>query len=214
VVEVRPGLVLTARSLSGSAAAGHTHTTQGEALPCDLCVWAGGFKALPLARQAGLAVNARGQTLVDPYLRSISHPEILAAGDAAWPVNPAGAPVRMGLFTALVTGAHAANCLARMVSGRTPRPLGFSTYGQAIALGLRDAAGFNSYPNDRPVGPLFTGMTGLRLRNFFVWLLRAFLTLEGPLPGIFFWLGGGRGRATSKACLSAGEPASPRNDVR
>jgi NADH dehydrogenase FAD-containing subunit len=137
-------------------------------IPFDLCVWAGGLRAHPLAQQARLAVNARGQVLVDPVLRSLSHPKLWVVGDAAQPGQPTGAPPRMSLFFALVTGAHAADSISRVLRGLPPRTLGFSTYGQGIALGRRDAVGYATFPNDRRSGPLVAGRLGLGVRNFFV----------------------------------------------
>lgn len=163
-------------------------------LPFDVVIWAGGFRALPLARQAGLPINERDQILVDPYFRSLAWPTIYVAGDAAQPVQGTGAPLRMALFPALVTGAHVADNLTRLIRGRAQRPLGFSYYGQGIALGRRDAVGFATYPDDQPVGPLVTGRLGLIVRNFFVWLLLFMLQIERRLPGFFFWLGGKRGQ--------------------
>src|SRR5207247_315104 len=58
---------------------------QGNEIACDLCVWTGGFVAPALACEAGLTVNEHNQVIVDPFLRSISHPEIYAIGDAAHP---------------------------------------------------------------------------------------------------------------------------------
>ena len=162
-------------------------------LTFDVCVWAGGFRAPILAQEAGLEVNERQQILVDPYLRSLSHPTIYAIGDAAHPAEQPGAPVRMALFPALVMGAHAADNLARLLQGETQKPLGFSYYGQGIALGRRDAVGFAAYPDDKPVGPLVTGRLGLAVRNFFVWLILRLLTVERWRPGFFFWLGADRG---------------------
>lgn len=160
----------------------------------DAVIWAGGFRALPLARQAGLQVNERDQILVDPYFRSLSWSNIYVAGDAAQPTQPTGAPLRMALFPALVTGAHVADNLSRVIRGRAQRPLGFSYYGQGIALGRHDAVGFATFPDDDPIGPLVTGRPGLVVRNFFVWLLLFMLQVERRLPGFFFWLGGKRGR--------------------
>ena len=37
----------------------------GERIPFDVCIWAGGFRTLPLAREAGLPVNAKDQILLD-----------------------------------------------------------------------------------------------------------------------------------------------------
>ena len=105
-------------------------STSGEVFPFDICLWAGGFRGQPLARQAGLPVNERDQVLVDPYLRALAHPNIYALGDAAFPTHHTGAPIRMSLFAALATGAHAADNLVHRLKGKAERPLGFSTYGR------------------------------------------------------------------------------------
>jgi hypothetical protein len=42
-------------------------TADGATLPFDVCLWTGGFSLARLAREAGLAVNERGQILIDPY---------------------------------------------------------------------------------------------------------------------------------------------------
>ena len=166
----------------------------GRTIAFDVAIWAGGFRVLPLAREAGLQVNRRDQVLVDPYFRSLTRPNIYVAGDAAQPIRQPGAPLRMALFPALVTGAHVADNLKWIVRGQEQRPLGFSYYGQGIALGRHDAVGFVTFPDDDPVGPLVTGRLGLVVRNFFVWLLLFMLVVERRLPGFFFWLGGRRGR--------------------
>lgn len=179
VIEVRQNAVVTA---------------EGEVIPCDLCIWNGGFKALPIAQAAGIAVNGIGQILVDPFMRSVSHPEIRAVGDAARPVQPHGAPYRMSLFTAVVMGAHAADTLVAQLTGKTMRPLGFSTWGQAVAVGPRDAVGFATFPSDRVIGPIYRGWFAVKMRLFFVWMLGYFLTLERRWPGLFFWMGMRRAR--------------------
>jgi NADH dehydrogenase len=178
----------------------------GERISFDCCVWAGGFRASSLPRVAGVQVNQRQQILTSPYLHSLSHPTIYAVGDAVAPVHNTGAPVRMSLVTALVTGAHVADNISRLIKGQSQKPLGFSTYGQGIALGRNDAVGFNTFPNDRPVGPLVTGRAGLKLRNFFVWLLLFVLTLERYWPGFFFWLGRNRGQDAAAAWLPLPDP--------
>lgn len=53
----------------------------GEAF--DLVIWTAGAAALPWLRESGLAVCERGFVLVDATLRSVSHPEVFAAGDCA-----------------------------------------------------------------------------------------------------------------------------------
>ena len=44
---------------------GRALVADGSAVPFDLCVWAGGFEAPALAREAGLAVDRSGRILVD-----------------------------------------------------------------------------------------------------------------------------------------------------
>jgi len=45
--------------------------------------WTAGAAALPMLRESGLMTDARGYVLVDPGLRSVSHPDVFAAGDTA-----------------------------------------------------------------------------------------------------------------------------------
>jgi NADH dehydrogenase FAD-containing subunit len=144
---------------------------QGSELACDLCIWTGGFVVPPLAREAGLAVNEHNQVIVDPFLRSISHPEIYAIGDAASPRKDPGARVRMSAVTATIMGAHGADCLSATLRGKAPKPLSFAYLGQGIALGRHNAIGFNNYPDDKPIPPYFTGRLGYLIREGFVRLL-------------------------------------------
>jgi len=161
-------------------------------IPADVIIWAGGFVASPLAREAGLRVNAQNQVLVDPYLRSLSHPNIYAVGDAASPVEEPGVPTRMSLFTALVSGAQAAENIAAEMKGQSPQPLSFVWYGQGIALGPHDAVGFGTYPADVAWPLILRRMLAHKIRDFFVWYLGAALELERRLPGSFYWNGKNR----------------------
>jgi selenide, water dikinase len=49
----------------------------------DAVFWTAGAAALPMLRESGLATDARGFAAVDASLRSISHPDVFAAGDTA-----------------------------------------------------------------------------------------------------------------------------------
>jgi NADH dehydrogenase len=158
-------------------------------IPAHIVVWAGGFVASPLAREAGIRVNAQNQILIDPYLRSVSHANIYAVGDAAGPVEEPGVPMRMSLFAALVSGAQAAENIAADIKGKAPRPLSFVWYGQGIALGPKDAVGFATYPADAAWPLILRRMLAVKVRNFFVWYLGAMLVMERRLPGAFFWTG-------------------------
>jgi NADH dehydrogenase FAD-containing subunit len=162
---------------------------QGSEIPYDLCLWMGGFVAPPLAREAGLDVNESNQIVVDPFLRSISHPEIYAIGDAAHPREVPGAPVRMSAVTATIMGAHGADSLSAVLHGKAPKPFSFAYLGQGIALGGHNAIGFNNYPDDKPVPPYFTGWLGYQAREIFVRYLAAAPRFERHWPGLFVWPG-------------------------
>jgi NADH:quinone reductase (non-electrogenic) len=162
-------------------------TSNGESIPFDLCLWAGGFIAPSLAKESGLAVNERGQLLIDLDMRSISNPFIYAAGDCAQPVKSSGLQIRMAAYTATITGAHAADCLYNTISGIQPKPLSFAYLGQGIALGRHDAVAFNNFPDDKSKWPMLTGEGAVYGREFFVNLLGDFPDIERRFPGLHFW---------------------------
>ena len=165
----------------------------GRELACDLCIWTAGFVVPPLAREAGLAVNERDQILVDPFLRSVSHQEIYAIGDAASPVeDPGVSHVRMSAFTASIMGAHGADCLSAILAGKTPKPLSFAYLAQAIALGRHNAIFFPLSPDDRPRPPYLTGWVGALTREAAIRFVVAATLAQRRFPGLFVWLGKGR----------------------
>lgn len=173
-------------------------TAAGATITYDLCLWTGGFTVPTLAREAGLAVNERGQVLIDPFMRSISHPDIFAVGDAAYPVEDPGVRVRMAALTAVIMGAHGADSLAVVLKGKPPQPFSFAYLGQAVALGPHNAIAINNYPDDKPKRPYLTGRVGYEGREFFVRLLADLPNIEKRLPGATVWLGKGRYAAAKR----------------
>jgi NADH dehydrogenase len=182
-------------------------TSAGDVVPCDVCVWSGGLRSPAIARQAGLSTDPQGRIWVDPGLRSISHPHIIAVGDAAHPMAPTGAGYRMSAYAALVSGAYAADAILDARAGRTSPPFSFSAYGQGVAIG-RVGVGFATFPDDREAFFLITGRNGIRVRNFFVRLLVMLIKMERNYPGLSFTLG--RGRVSwqrAKAAMQAAQAA-------
>jgi NADH:ubiquinone reductase (H+-translocating) len=119
-------------------------------------VWTTGFRVPDLAREAGLAVGDNGRMLVDATMRSVSHPEVYAIGDAAAARNPDGRELRMGCGPGGLAAACAVRAIEDRLAGRTPRRLRVEVDGQCISLGRKD--GLVQYTNhDRPYGPLLTG---------------------------------------------------------
>jgi NADH dehydrogenase FAD-containing subunit len=162
-------------------------TSQGQRLSYDLCIWAAGMRSPPIARDAGLEVDEHGRVLVDPHLRSVSHPFILAAGDCAHPIAPTGAPYRLSALTAAVSGVYAGEEAAAPADRQLP-PFSFSTFAQAVAVG-RYAAVFPLDQNDKPILFVLRGRIATHIRRVLIWLVLHFITLERYFPGLQSWPG-------------------------
>ncbi len=166
---------------------GEIVTADGDTIPFDLCLWAGPFGVPALAREAGLAVNARGQALVDPFLRSVSHPSIFVAGDAAAFVEAPGAPIRMACATALPMGAHAADNVTALLCGRPLRPFRFGYVIQCISLGRRNGlvqfVHHDDTPKERIVRGRLAAFVKEQICRLTVWSLR----MERRWPGVYTW---------------------------
>ena len=106
---------------------------RADGLEFDLAVYCGGFRACPLASEAGLPVNERGQLLVDETLRCPRYPEIWGIGDAASP------PVsqRMACATALPMAQLAAANLLAELEDRPLKPFRHRFLGRCFSLGRR-----------------------------------------------------------------------------
>ncbi len=163
------------------------------------------MRAPPIAREAGLTVDARDRVVVDTELRSVSHPCILAVGDSAHPRGSTGAPFRPSALTAAVSGVYAAEQVAAKVAGKTISPFTFSTFAQAIAVG-RFAALFPLDANDHPILFVPGGRTARRLRDILVRLVLHFITLERLLPGVKAWPGRKRGASDPVAAACSHSP--------
>jgi NADH dehydrogenase FAD-containing subunit len=154
--------------------AGEVELEGGETLS-GFCVWAGGFDGSPLARGSGLSVNERGQILVDECLRSLSHPNVYAVGDAAEPRFDAGAPIRMGCKYAMPMAVHAAENLARAAAGRAEQPFRFGDTGFCISLGRDDGLIQFNQSDGTPAG-IVTGRLAAWIKEqvcrFTVWSIQ------------------------------------------
>ncbi|MBM3491150.1 MAG: selenide, water dikinase SelD [Alphaproteobacteria bacterium] len=61
----------------------HLTLTDGTSLPCDLAILATGAAAPAWLASSGLALDGQGFLRIDNSLRSVSHPQVFAAGDCA-----------------------------------------------------------------------------------------------------------------------------------
>lgn len=110
----------------------------GDHIDAGAVVWTTGFAVPTLAREAGLDVDDRGRILVDPTLRSVSHPDVYGVGDAAAARNEDGHEVRMGCGPGGIAGVIGALALVDRLADRVPRPYRYHDVAWHVSLGRRD----------------------------------------------------------------------------
>jgi NADH dehydrogenase FAD-containing subunit len=138
----------------------------------DTLLWCAGFAVPDLARRSGLAVDEAGRVRTNEALQALSHPEILAAGDASAVAGMDGEPYRASCAMAMPMGIQAAENVARLVKGRAPKPHNAAYLFRCISLGRKD--GIIQYVDkfDRANGKIKTGKAGARHKEFickFTW---------------------------------------------
>ncbi|GII75243.1 oxidoreductase [Sphaerisporangium rufum] len=117
--------------------AGRVVTAGGAVIPAEVTVWATGFAVHPIAAATTLEVTDTGRIVVDGTMRSVSHPDVYAAGDAAWAMGAGGRPLRMSCASGIPIAWQAADAIAaRLTGGKLPNaPLRY--YIRCISLGRR-----------------------------------------------------------------------------
>ncbi|MGC9500394.1 NAD(P)/FAD-dependent oxidoreductase [Streptomyces sp. WG7] len=136
----------------------------GETIAADAVLWTCGTRVSPLAAAAGLAVDERGRVVTDAALRSVSHPEVYAIGDAA--AIRQGYGVMHGTCQGgMPTGVHAALSIDRVLRGKQPKPFRFGYYHTPVSLGRGDAVVQFTRPDDSPRRICLTGRTAVRYKE-------------------------------------------------
>ncbi|MFE9426936.1 NAD(P)/FAD-dependent oxidoreductase [Kitasatospora sp. NPDC006697] len=140
-----------------AVAADRVGTADGSGLPSAATVWSTGFAVHPIAAASGLEVAEDGRIAVDPTMRSVSHPEVYAIGDAALAIGPGGRPLRMSCASGVPTAWQAADAIAaRLTGGKLPRtPIRY--FNQCVSLGRKDGVIQYVTADDRALGAALTG---------------------------------------------------------
>ncbi|MFE5679365.1 NAD(P)/FAD-dependent oxidoreductase [Streptomyces erythrochromogenes] len=111
----------------------------GAAVPADVTVWAAGFAVHPIAAAGGLVVSGTGRIVVDRTMRSVSHPDVYAAGDCAHAIGDNGRPLPMSCASAGFTAMQATAAIVARLTGAEVPTIGLKYHGNHISLGRRDA---------------------------------------------------------------------------
>jgi NADH:ubiquinone reductase (H+-translocating) len=132
-------------------------TADGQAIAAAVTVWTTGFAVHPIAKATALEVTGGGQIVVDGTMRSVSHPEVYAVGDAAYAIGAGNKPLRMSCASGTPMAWQAADSIAaRLTGGRLPNaPLRY--FNQCISLGRKEGMIQYVTADDRAVRAVLTG---------------------------------------------------------
>ena len=142
-VQIRAGADIVKVMADGVALA------DGEVVPAQAVLWTTGVRVSPLAEAAGLQVDDRGRIVTDDTLRSVSHPNVYAVGDAA-AIRQNYGVMHGTCQSGIPTSLHAAASIARELKGKQPKPFRFGYVHQPVSLGRHDAVIQFTHADDSP----------------------------------------------------------------
>jgi len=137
----------------------------GNAIPADVVLWTSGVEVTPLASDAGITTDEHGRIITDGSLRSVSHPEVFAVGDAA-AVRQRWGTIHGTCQSGIPTGAFAAQEIARQLAGRAPRRFRFGYIHQPVSIGRRDAVIQFTFADDTPRRAYLRGRPAILYKQF------------------------------------------------
>ena len=185
------GITVLERTDVTAVEADRLATADGQFVPAAVTVWTTGFATHPIARATTLEVTGTGRIVVDGTMRSLSHPDVYAIGDAAMAMGPGDKPLRMSCASGIPMAWQAADSLAaRLTGGKLPKTTP-RYFNQCVSLGRKEGLIQYVTADDRAVRAALTG----RLAAVYKELIC-------------------KGAAWSVANPTLGTPARPRRVVR
>ncbi|MEU2066834.1 NAD(P)/FAD-dependent oxidoreductase [Streptomyces anulatus] len=156
--KVFTGLRITAHEHTTVTAvhADRVTTTEGD-IPAAVTIWTTGFAVHPIARATALETGDTGQIVVDATMRSTSHPDVYAIGDAALVAGPGGKPLRMSCASGIPTAWQAADAIAARLTGTKLPTTAPRYFNQCVSLGRKEGLIQYVTADDRAVSAALTG---------------------------------------------------------
>ncbi|TXS49866.1 NAD(P)/FAD-dependent oxidoreductase [Streptomyces sp. t39] len=153
------GITVHEHTAIGAVEADGVRTADGRTVPADVTVWTAGFAVHPIARATTLELTDSGRIVVDDTMRSVSHPDVYAVGDAAMAVGPHDKPLRMSCASGVPMAWQAADAIAARLAGvKVPRvPIRY--FQQCVSLGRKEGLIQFVTADDRAVDRALTGRT-------------------------------------------------------
>ncbi|MGW3928914.1 NAD(P)/FAD-dependent oxidoreductase [Streptomyces microflavus] len=134
-------------------------TTADSTIPAAVTVWTTGFAVHPIAQATALKTDTTGRIEVDGTMRSLSHPDVYAIGDAALVMGPGDKPLRMSCASGIPTAWQAADSIASRLTGTKPTTVPLRYFNQCISLGRGDGLIQYVTADDRARPAALTGRT-------------------------------------------------------
>ncbi|MEU1051431.1 FAD-dependent oxidoreductase [Streptomyces sp. NPDC005876] len=153
----RLGITVHEHTRVTAVGADHVTTADGTVLPAEVTVWTAGFAVHPIARTTTLKCADSGQIMVDETMRSLSHPDVYAIGDAALVMGPGDKPLRMSCASGVPTAWQAADALAARLTGHKVPRVPIRYFNQCVSLGRRDGLIQYVTADDRAKDAALTG---------------------------------------------------------
>ncbi|MGC0397948.1 NADH dehydrogenase [Streptomyces sp. SAI-126] len=140
-------------------------TADGRTIPAAVTVWTTGFAVHPLAAGTSLELADDGRIVVDATMRSLSHPDVYAVGDAGHALGKGDKPLRMSCASGTPMAWQAADSIAaRLAGGKLPDvPLRY--FNQCISLGRKEGLIQFVTADDRAVDRALTGRLAARYKE-------------------------------------------------
>jgi NADH dehydrogenase FAD-containing subunit len=107
-------------------------------IPAAVTIWTAGFAVHPLAAATTLEVTGTGQIVLDRTMRSVSHPDVYAVGDAGFAMGKNGKPLRMSCASGIPMAQAAADAIVARLTGGTVPEASIGYFNQCISLGRTD----------------------------------------------------------------------------
>ncbi|HEY9339212.1 MAG TPA: FAD-dependent oxidoreductase [Kribbella sp.] len=162
--------------------ADHVTTGAGTSIPAAVTVWTAGFAVHPIVRETTLEVSDTGRIVVDETMRSVSHPDVYAIGDAAYAMGSKNKPLRMSCASGQPMAWQAADSIAaRLTGGKLPHaPLAY--FNQCISLGRKNGLIQYVTSDDRAINATLSGRVAAVYKEFIC--KGAAWGVENPMTGM------------------------------
>ncbi|TDE88975.1 oxidoreductase [Occultella glacieicola] len=140
-------------------------TADGTPIAADITVWTGGFTTHPIAAASALTVTDVGRIVVDAAMRSVSHPDVYAVGDAGQARGWRERPLRMSCASGIPMGWQAADSIVAELTGAGAPRMPLVYVQQCLSLGRRDGLIQMVTFDDRPLSLVLTGRFAARYKE-------------------------------------------------